>query len=254
MPRNVLAQLRSVAERPLYALPWLHSALLLRRPVPDLNKLTWVRFVRRGHVVLDVGANRGHYAMFFSRKVGRAGRVYAFEPVPASAGALRAHCAGRGNVEVIQCALSDESGRTCIYVPGDDLQQASLTHQAEGSWKRCNRVDRHEIDALTLDAWADRCAPARVDFIKLDVEGAEYKVLRGGRETIRRHRPLLYLEVFRDWMRAFGNDLHDLARVLDALGYGFVYQPTIEQGRFHLLPVDLVNAQDGDVLASWRAL
>jgi len=232
----------------------LHAALLLRRPVPDLNKLTWVRFVGRGHVVLDVGANRGFYTMFFSRKVGAGGRVYAFEPVPASADALRARCADRCNVEVIQSALSDEAGRTSIFVPGDDLQQASLARQAGGSWKQCDHVVQHEIDALTLDEWTEKHAPTRIDFIKLDVEGAEYKVLRGGGVTIRRFRPLLYMEVFRDWMRAFGHDLPELARALEALGYGFAYQPKIQNGRFRLSRIDLMDAQDGDFLVSWRAL
>ena len=192
--------------------------------------------------------------MFFSRKVGRDGRVYAFEPVPESFDVLRMRCAGRRNVEVFQLALSDTAGRTSIFVPGDDLQQASLARHAGGSWKNCDRVVEHVVDALALDEWVDKRVPGRVDFIKLDVEGAEYKVLQGAEATIRRFRPLIFMEVFRDWMRPFGHDLPDLARALEALGYGYVYQPKIEDGRFRLSPVDLIDAQDGDVLASWHAL
>jgi len=204
--------------------------------------------------VLDVGANRGYYTKFFSHKVGRNGRVCAFEPVPESADTLRVQCSHRRNVDIFQLALSDEAGRRKIFVPGDDLQQASLVRQAGGSWRKCDRVFEHEIEVVTLDSWVAQQGLNRVDFIKLDVEGAEYKVLRGGEETIKRFRPLIYMEVCRDWVKGFGFELSDLVRELAKLGYTYVYQPTIKNKQFRLSPVDLMSVENGDVLVSWRAI
>lgn len=244
------ARLKSIIERALYSLPRLHSALLVRRPVPDLNKLVWVSIIRRGQIVLDVGANRGHYTEFFSYKVGRRGRVYAFEPVQESADALRRRCSGFQNACVFQVALSDEIARKRIFIPGDDLQQASLARQSDGSWSKCERVDHQDIDLVTLDSWVVQHGLERIDFIKMDVEGAEYKVLRGGSETLRRFRPLIHMEVCRDWLRGFGIDLGDLAREVASLGYNHVYRPVIEDRRFRLEPADLRRMENGDVLVS----
>ncbi len=107
---------------------------------------------------------------------------------------------------------------------------------------------------VTLDSWVAQQGLNRVDFIKLDVEGAEYKVLRGGEETIKRFRPLIYMEVCRDWVKGFGFELSDLVRELAKLGYTYVYQPTIKNKQFRLSPVDLMSVENADVLVSWRAI
>lgn len=252
--QRFVASVKSAIEWPLFFLPRLHSAALIRRPVVDLNKLAWVATVRRGQAVLDIGANRGYYTRFLSREVGGAGRVYAFEPVPASAKTLRASCAMRPNVSVFEVALSDEIGRRRIFVPGNDLQQASLAMHAGGSWKGCDRISEHEIDTITLDAWAGVQALAKLDFIKIDVEGAEYKVLLGGASTIRKFRPLIYMEICRDWLREFGYEPGDLERLLREFGYAHIYQPQISGGRFRLAPVSLLDMEIGDVLVTTQPI
>ena len=245
---------KSIIERPLYYLPSLHSALLIRRPVPDLNKIVWVSMISRGDTVLDVGANRGHYTEFFAHKVGSRGMVYAFEPVVESVNALRLRCSGLRNVRVIQAGLSDETARRQIFIPGNDLQQASLARQASGSWSRSQEVRHEDIDLITLDSWAVQQHLERIDFIKLDVEGAEYKVLRGGAATLRRFRPLIYMEVCSDWLQGFGIELNQLIRELSGLGYKNVYRPIIEHRQLRLLPADLHDVENGDVLVSCRTI
>lgn len=244
--------LRSFLEGPLFHMPSLHSAILARRPVPDLNKIAWVSMVRRGSTVLDVGANRGIYTEFFARKVGSRGTVYAFEPLRASFDILRRRCAGFGNVHAIHAALSDRSGRAPLYIPGADLQQASLATHAGGSWSRGAEVRREEVEVVTLDGWAAQHQVGRIDFIKLDAEGAEHRILKGAHASLRRDQPLLYMEVCRDWVREFGVELDELAGELRELGYPHAYRPVLEGRRLKLVPVDLCDLVVADVLVSCR--
>jgi hypothetical protein len=71
-----------------------------------------------------------------------------------------------------------------------------------------------------LDAWAAEAGLERVDLIKCDVEGAEIFMLRGGRETIARHRPVLMLEMLRKWARAYEYHPDEIIGLLAELGYG----------------------------------
>lgn len=246
--------LKSLLEGPLFRLPALHAAMLARRPVPDLNKIAWVSMVRRGDTVLDVGANRGIYTEFFARKVGSRGAVYAFEPVRASFDILRLRSAEFANVHPIHAGLSDRAGRVPIYIPGADLQQASLAIHAGGSWSQGAEVRCEEVDILTLDGWVAQQQVERIDFIKLDAEGAEYSILRGARATLTRHQPLIYMEVCRDWVREFGVELQELAAELRDLGYRHACQPVLDGRRLRLAPVDLCDLVVADVLVSCRPL
>jgi FkbM family methyltransferase len=246
--------LKSLLEGPLFHLPALHAAMLARRPVPDLNKIAWVSAVRRGSTVLDIGANRGIYTEFFARKVGRRGAVYAFEPVQASFDILRERCAVFGNVHPIHAGLSDRAGRVPIYIPGADLQQASLATHAGGSWSQGAEVRREDVDVVTLDEWEAQRQVGRIDFIKLDAEGAEYRILRGARATLKRHQPLIYMEVCRDWVREFGIEPEELAAELRDLGYRHACQPVLEGRRLKLVPVDFCDLVVADVFVSCRPL
>src|SRR6185295_8243062 len=62
----------------------------------------------------------------------------------------------------------------------------------------------------------------RVDFIKLDVEGAELHVVRGLLETLATHQPIVAIEVYRDWTRDFGYEPADLIRLLQEAGYDWL--------------------------------
>ena len=140
------------------------------------------RLLRPGHTVLDVGANVGYYTLLASVLVGDAGRVHAFEPEPRNAGFLRRHAAinRRGNVRVEQAAVSDRAGTARF-----DFGSGSGTgHLADAG--------ALEVRTLRLD---DYCAEHGLapDALKIDVEGAEVSVLEGARQTLERHRPVLFL-------------------------------------------------------------
>lgn len=143
------------------------------------------QLLARGGVALDIGANQGIYAYALSRI---ASEVNCFEPLPSCCAYLDA--ARLENVRIHNCALSDQSGRMRLYVPLSGSRAVRTRASLEKPTGECADLD---VEVRTLDSFA----LPRVDFIKVDVEGAEAAVLRGASETIQRHRPALLIEIDR---------------------------------------------------------
>jgi FkbM family methyltransferase len=149
------------------------------------------QFVRPGDVVLDCGANVGTFARFALDAGARL--VVAIEPAPDNLACLRRNFAeeiGKGRVIVVAKGVWDREDFLDLMV--DELNQAadSFVIQREGA-KPVARVPLTKIDTLVDELKLDR-----VDFVKMDIEGAEVKAVRGMRETIRRFRPRLSLSAY----------------------------------------------------------
>ena len=156
-----------------------------------------------GSVVFDIGANVGFYTLLASVLVGGSGRVYAFEPVQRNLRYLRRHISLNhlNNVTVIDSAVSDVTGRARFSVSGSSAI-GSLSEQGE-----------IEVATLALDDLdASEYERAR-SHLKIDVEGAELKVLRGAEVFLRTWRPSILLATH-------GPDVHlDCCRFLLGIGY-----------------------------------
>lgn len=216
--------------------PILYAAALRLRPA-SLDKRVFLRLVRPGDSVFDVGANLGHYTVLFSHLAGRNGEVHAFEPIPSTFDRLSANVAARarfGNVRLNRAAVSDRPGPVTLWLPGDDHGQASLARHRAGSWTPATEVREFSCEAVRLDDYVRERGTGQVAFVKCDVEGAELPALRGAAETLKRHRPLLHLEVSAAWTGDFGYDPADLIRFLLDLGYR----------SFHLLREDVRRLDD----------
>lgn len=211
--------MKRTLERILCRRPRLYLRILRALGRGSLEKRAFLSLVRAGDVVCDIGANRGHFTRLFSLLVGKCGAVHAFEPGPwAFARLSEAAAALPPNFTLHACALADEPGTATLHLPGEDDGQASLRKHGVGSWAGAPRVSLHECRVSTLDEIA--AAFTRLDFIKCDVEGAELLVVKGGRGTLARLRPLLWLEVNPAWTCAFGYTPDQLVAELRALGYG----------------------------------
>jgi FkbM family methyltransferase len=153
------------------------------------------RVVERGWSCADVGAHVGNITETLARLVGRDGRVVAFEAHPANAEQLRERFRRSRVVEIVNAAVSDGgSDRLALYAGRHDnsTEWNVLGHDVEGAATR----QVLEVPAVSLDRWY---APgARLDFVKIDVEGAEGLVLAGMRRVLREARPLLALEFHDD--------------------------------------------------------
>jgi len=161
----------------------------------------------QGKVVWDVGAHFGYHTLAFAKRVGPTGKVVAFEPNLANLKRLNLHLAANENlssvVTVKECALGDSDGQetlrfsedvnggrsTCSYLdhgqpPGDRVSPKVYTSFAEGA------VQVWKGDTLVK---GQGCPPPA--FMKIDVEGSEYLVLKGATGLIARQRPTIAMEV-----------------------------------------------------------
>ena len=152
------------------------------------------RFLRPGMTMVDVGAHHGLYTLLAAKRVGRRGKVIAFEPSDRERRRLVRHLRVNAcwNVVVEACALGDEVGEADLFVVGgwqdwcNSLRPPEVTERTETIRVGVERLD-DVLWRLQVDA---------VDFIKLDVEGAELSVLRGARELLRgTSRPVILAEV-----------------------------------------------------------
>ncbi len=145
--------------------------------------------VRPGSIVFDVGANVGAYTVLFAAWAGPAGRVFAFEPAPAALAGLRQHVALNGladRVEIVPAAASHGVGTARFQIDGASGSNALAPLAASGA-----TID---VDTISLDAFCDRRA-LRPDVVKIDVEGAELDVLKGGRRVLSSSELQVFLEL-----------------------------------------------------------
>lgn len=149
------------------------------------------REITPGDIVVDVGANIGYYSIIFSKLVGAQGKVYAFEPDPVNFSILKKNielnkCT---NVVLEQKALSNKTGKITLYVSEENRGD----HRIYDSGDARKTV---EIEAVRLDDYLTTRAPHGVNFIKMDVQGAEVAVLEGARDVLRRSAALTMFSEF----------------------------------------------------------
>jgi FkbM family methyltransferase len=238
--------MRATLDRVLCRFPRLYSRLLLARRSPNLEKVLFLRLLGAGETVFDIGANAGYYTLLFSQVVGPRGRVHAFEPIPPTFALLAQRlAAGKSfdNVVVNPRALAAEAGTRQLFVPGQDLGQASLARHEGGSWSSATTITEYSCQVETLDSYAHAQRVTAVGFVKVDVEGAELFVLRGGGATLRACSPLLYVEVCADWTVDLGYQPTEVVRFLRGLGYDRFY--LLQHGLRRLADPEAALAPEG---------
>lgn len=178
-----------------------------------------------GDVFVDVGAHIGLHTLTVARRLRREGdgRVIAFEPAPDTAATLRRNVAANGatNVQVIEAALSDINGQVPLYDrdhSGHDQGVRSLMGGADPAVAT--------VAAMVFDEWAEQQKLDRLDMVKLDVEGGEYRALSGMNNTLRQLQPrLVAAETVDLHLRAAGVTAADIDELLRDAGYErHVYQ------------------------------
>jgi len=173
----------------------------------------YMSLLKEGDFCIDIGAHTGRHALPMSCVVG-SGSVAAFEPNPPIALRLRARLEllAVPNVTVHELALSDESGTAEFVVAVDRPEESGLKERVYNGPTRQKKVAVRlaQLDSLRL---------GDPRFIKLDTEGAEYKVLLGARNTVARARPVIAFEFGEQSYSAYGVDPNDVFTYFETLGY-----------------------------------
>ena len=144
------------------------------------------RFIRPGNCVLDIGANVGFYAELISGQVGENGVVHAFEPDPVNFSHLQQSCGKKPNVRVHHLAVSSEPGELKLYT--SNLLNVDHRTYPIDDYGKSFTVKAESIDHYLPDL--------HVDFIKMDIQGAEFFALNGMKETIEKNPEIKLLTEF----------------------------------------------------------
>ncbi len=167
------------------------------------KRLAFELSVKEGSVVFDLGANVGFYTLLASVLVGDRGKVVAFEPLPRNLRYLKSHLQMNRvtNVTVMEAAVSD-ADRDCLFDAGPNNSMGHLSK--EGGFR--TRV-------VAIDKLVSRGEVPLPTHMKIDVEGAEWKVLLGGMSVLVANRPTIFLATH-------GKDIHrQCCELLQSLGY-----------------------------------
>lgn len=154
-------------------------------------------------VVIDGGAHRGGSVEAFSKFVPQA-EFHCFEPDPLLANELVGIFVGKANVNVVQAALGESRGKATFNINASRPTN-SLLPAAEGlqpDLQELSRVvEQVEVDVTSLDDYCDSKGIRRVDIIKLDLQGYDYKALLGAKSTLRGARvvlvEVLFVEIYK---------------------------------------------------------
>lgn len=181
------------------------------------------RLLREGDTFIDVGANVGLYTMIASRCVGRSGRVYAFEPSKREFAHLRYHIDHNSlqNVHAFQLALGSHDGTAVLHV-ADDVHAGLNTIEERFMYPDTNEAYREVVPVVRLDDFVRGHSIPRVDVMKVDVEGAEARVVAGACDTITRDRPALILEITGAAQTPGHPGRTAIEALLESVGYSFV--------------------------------
>ncbi len=183
---------------------------LYRENIEDLMRFG-DRFLKVGDVVIDGGANQGVFTTAFASQVGPTGRVIAIEPMGYAVDRVKQNAAlnEMGElVHVVQRALSD-AHETVTLDLSRGVGAASITNDY-------GRADTTDVETTTIDALVSDHKLSKVDFIKLDIEGAELKALLGAKNTLANSKPTICMEI----SVGSGSDVEEAAHHhLVSLGY-----------------------------------
>jgi FkbM family methyltransferase len=197
------------------------------------------RYVTAGMTVLDIGAHCGFHTLLLSKSVGPQGRVLAFEPSPFNLKRLRLHLAMNScrNVKVLPWALGEEDESGTLYEVKGNTVLNSLRPQANTMAARPTVVAVKPLDKVLGELRIEK-----VDFIKLDVEGAELAALKGAERLLRAvPRPVILCEVQEETTRAWGYSSREIVELLSARE--FAWFGLNEQGE--LIPAGEEQAPTG---------
>jgi len=193
--------------------------------------------VRPGMTILDIGSHKGFYSLLFSRLVGPNGRVLCFEPSRRERSRLNFHLRINScrNVKVFDFALGEREANAQLYVvDGTETGLNSLRPPNESV-----KMHQEMVQIRSLDVVLNEERVRQVDFLKIDVEGAELAVFSGATTLLERvPRPIILAEVSDVRSKPWGHTANDVLCFLDRLNFRwFALRPDGQ-----ILPIDRQKA------------
>lgn len=162
-----------------------------------------------GAVIIDIGAHIGLFSVIASQVTGNKGKVYAFEPAPSTYQLLQKTLSINHNqsvIETFQKAVGRETGKITFFVSDGQADNGnSLVN-----YKDDRPLHGIDVEVTSIDAFVKEKKLNKLDFIKIDVEGAEYDTLRGAAETLQNLKPVCIVAIHPEPIKAKGDRLEDI--------------------------------------------
>ena len=178
------------------------------------------KYLPPGGAFFDLGANEGYFTVIGALRCGPAGRVVAIEPQTRLLGVidenLRLNSVAWARVENV--AITDAPGEAIIHLAADTNSGSSGLHRSTKYG-----LPTQKVSAKTLEQVLDEVGLARVDLMKVDIEGFEYDAILGSPDVFRQRRVrALALELHPTRLAERNKDVEDITRLLDSCGYRLV--------------------------------
>jgi FkbM family methyltransferase len=205
------------------------------------------KILKPGMVMIDAGAHRGYYTLLASFLIGSKGRIISFEPSPRERQWLWMHriANGRRNVTIEKKALGSKEETAEFFITlGKQTGCNSLRYPKGVPYSL-----PIQVPVVTLDRYFHDAALDRLDFIKMDVEGAEKEMLIGGRECLRKSRPMIMCELSDIRTLRWKYRPVETVKILESLDYScYFIQPN-----GHLEPHQEKPVYEDNILAIHKA-
>ncbi len=175
------------------------------------------KILHNPEVIVDVGANYGPYSFFLS-KIYPNSKIFAFEPSTRTFNIFKKIVKkfNLQNVIPIKKGLGSIEEKKEIFMP------SYYTILAYVSYKNSNKNKEdltEEIDVTTLDSFVKRNGLKKLDFIKCDVEGFELQVFKGAKKTLKKLKPIVFVEIEERHTKKYGTNPQDVLKLFKGLGY-----------------------------------
>lgn len=164
--------------------------------------------------IFDIGSNVGYFSLCYKAWFPKS-NVYAFEPLLPTYNMLIK------NIDLNQ--MSDINVHNLGFYDSEQVMEFYYNNEVSGlsglkNHHDSNAVTKFECKVTTLDSFIN-LSNLRIDFIKIDVEGAELFVFKGGSEVLKKFKPVIFTELFNPWTRNFGYSPNDMIEYMAGLGY-----------------------------------
>ncbi len=173
-----------------------------------------LRLIGENDIIFDIGANIGWYSINIAKLRPKC-KIYAFEPIPKTYALLIENIAlnESKNISTFNFGFSNENTFITFYYNPKLSGNSSIQNLSHSD---C--IEEIKATVKKIDDYV-RESKISIDFIKCDVEGAELFVFKGGADTIKRDKPIVFTEMLRKWCKPFNYHPNDIIKMFNSMNY-----------------------------------
>lgn|GEM_PF-3119071 len=218
------------------------KGILINRAYHDENVFLLKHFITKDAVILDIGANIGAYCCAYAKRYEKLNvSIYAIEALITNLNFLKHNKSLNKfeNIKEFHLALGEKAGELEFSLPQDDFVGNAVGDNirffGKPNSERENHI--HKVTMKSLDQWSEEQKINRCDFMKIDIEGAEFFVFKGGINFIKRCRPVIQCEFNKYWQNNMGLSEKDFLKFFSEIDYKIA----IEKGNHYRIIDDINN-------------